>query len=77
MNKELETYYDAQFDLFIQPGWKDFLEDVEKLKTNLPTVEQLDSEKALYKVKGQLDILNWVLQRKQLVELEYEDLTNN
>lgn len=71
---ELNRYYEAQFDLFAEPGWEDFIEDVKKVKESLPTIEQINTEAQLNFVKGQLDILKWILQRKDLVARAYDEL---
>jgi hypothetical protein len=73
MDRQLEKYYEAQFDLFLTQGWKDFTEDVKRLKESLPTIEQVSPENLRF-VQGQIDILNWLLDRKNLVETAYKDL---
>lgn len=75
MNKELQKYYEAQFDMLSSDGWKDFLDDTKNLKESLPTVEKISTLEQLKYVQGQLDILNWLLERKKLIESAYEELT--
>lgn len=74
MTPELQAYYEAQFDLFVERGWEDFIEDVQGVKAALPTIEQISTEAQLHYVKGQLDIIKWVLQRRELIGKAYEDL---
>jgi hypothetical protein len=74
MDKELERYYESQFDLFLETGWKDFLDDVKRAKEALPKLKEIKGAEQLSFVQGQLDILDWVLERKNLVETAYKDL---
>ena len=55
MTPDLQKYYENQFNLFIQEGWK---------------------EQSLFFRKGQLDILDLLLQRKTMCEKTYEELIN-
>jgi hypothetical protein len=77
VDKELEKYYEGQFDLFTQPAWKDFLDDVGKLKDSLPTIKNVSGVEQLKFVQGQLDILDWILDRKNLFETAFKSLTEN
>lgn len=74
MDKELEQYYEAQFSLFLEAGWIDFLKDVERLKSSLPKLKEIKGAEQLSFVQGQMDILDWVIERKNLVETAYKDL---
>lgn len=73
MDKQLELFYENQFELFLKQGWKDFLEDVKTL-INTMTLETVNNEQELYFRKGQKDCLNWVLQRQGLISESYEQL---
>lgn len=73
MTKELEKFYENQFGLFLNEGWKDFMEDVKNLITTM-TIETVNNEQELYFRKGQKDILNWILQRQGLISDSYEQL---
>jgi hypothetical protein len=74
LDKELEKYYENQFDLFLHVGWKDFLEDAQRLKDSLPGISQIKGVEQLEYTKGQLDILDWLLGRKKMVDDAYEAL---
>jgi hypothetical protein len=74
VDKELEKYYEAQFSLFLEPGWKDFLEDIQRAKDALPKLKEIKGAEQLSLVQGQLDILDWILERKNLVETAYKDI---
>ena len=76
MDKALQEYYEARFDMMSSKGWKDFIEDVEIVANSYDNVLAIDSEKDLYKKQGQLDILNWVLNLKHESERAWEELNN-
>lgn len=76
MEKSLQLYYDQQFDLFIQPGWKDLLEDFERLKASINDLSAVKTPDDLWYRKGQLDILDLLINRKKTCEEVYEGLQN-
>ena len=55
-------------------GWADLLEDFQKLKSNLNDLSTVADAQQLFYRQGQLDILNLVLQRKEMCEKVYEEL---
>ena len=74
MDKELQEYYEARFDMMSSKGWKDLLIDVEKMieeRNNLMATKSLEE---LNLRKGQLDVLYWIKTLKQLSEESWEQL---
>ena len=76
MSPDLQRYYEDQFDLFSRPGWKDLLEDFENIKKSINDISTVPDQQALFFRKGQLDILDLLLQRKTMCEKTYEELLN-
>lgn len=76
MDKALQEYYEARFDMMTSKGWKDLLEDVEIIIKSYSNVLAIDNEKELYKRQGQLDILLWLSNLKQESERAWEELNN-
>ena len=81
MEQSLQQYYENQFTLFIQPGWTDLVEDLQRLKDSINDLSLVTDTQDLYFRKGQLDILELILRRKQTCEevhkqLEEEDETD-
>ena len=76
MDQELRKYYEDRFTMMVTPGWKDFIEDVEKLVTQYNNINTVDDEKQLQKRNGQLDILNWILTLKQVSQETFDELEN-
>ena len=76
MTPDLQQYYENQFSLFIQPGWRELLEDFEGIKKTINDLSTVADEQTLFYRKGQLDILDLLLQRKAMCEKTYEELLN-
>ena len=73
-DQDLQQYYEEQFSMFSTIGWKDFTEDLQNLYDavyDLNTVENLET---LFFRKGQLDILNLILERKKTYEAAWEEV---
>jgi len=47
MTPELEKYYTDRFDMMSTEGWKDLMEDVDKIIASLNNISTIDSEKDL------------------------------
>lgn len=77
MDKALQEYYEARFDMMSTQGWKDFIEDVEKIVEAYDKVLDIRDAEELWKRKGQLDILNWVLNLKRESEAAWEELNGS
>ena len=74
MEQSLAKYYENQFTLFIQPGWADLVEDLQRLKDSINDLSLVTDTQDLYFRKGQLDILELILRRKQTCEEVYKQL---
>ncbi len=75
MNKELQQYYEDRFTMFTTKGWKDLVEDIEKIKKSIK-IEDIQDEKTLFARKGELRIMNWLINLKQVSEQAHQDLQN-
>jgi len=73
MDRELQTYYEERFGMMGSQGWTQFLEDIQAIKDTI-SIEGLASAEQLWFAKGQLDIINWVLNLKVASEKAYEEL---
>ena len=76
MDKELQEYYEARFDMMSTKGYKDLLADVEVMieeRNNLMATQSLEDLKFR---KGQLDVLHWIRTLKKLSEEAWEQLNN-
>ena len=76
IDKDLDKYYSDRFTLFMQQGWKDFIEDMETLKEPLLNIKSLKTQDELQFRKGQLDILDWVLSLQYMSHKAYKELSD-
>ena len=74
MNKELQTYYEERFSTMATEGWRDLMEDVERMIEPLNNIATIADEKSLQYRKGELSILTWLQTLKQVSERAFEDL---
>lgn len=74
MDKELQVYYEETFSMMATKGWSLLMEDFQALKASLNDLSTVTDTQTLYFRQGQLDILNLVLQRKEICEKSYEEL---
>ena len=75
MDKELQEYYENRFTMFTTKGWKDLVEDIEKIKNSIK-VEDIPDEKTLMVRKGELKLMNWLLSLENISKEAYKDLEN-
>jgi len=76
LDKELQEYYEARFDMMSTKGYKDLLTDVEVMideRNNLMATQSLED---LNFRKGQLDVLHWIRTLKKLSEEAWEQMNN-
>lgn len=74
IDRELENYYTARFDMMASRGWTDLIEDLEKIAQVSKDLDRCNSVEDLYYAKGQLDILNFIFKLKESSEDAYEEL---
>jgi hypothetical protein len=74
MNKELQTYYEERFSMMATEGWKELLEDIDNMIEPLNNISTIEDERSLQFRKGELSILTWLKNLKEVSERAYEDL---
>ena len=74
MNPELQKYYEERFSTMSTQGWIDLMEDVDKMIEPLNNILTIADEKSLQFRKGELSILIWLKNLKQVSERAFEDL---
>ena len=55
-------------------GWKDLMEDVDKIIVSLNNISVVSDEKDLQFKKGELSILTWLVNLKEISERAYEEI---
>ena len=74
MSPELQKYYEERFSMMSTQGWIDLMEDVDKMIEPLNNISTIADEKSLQFRKGELSILIWLKNLKQVSERAFEDL---
>jgi len=75
MTPELQKYYEDRFSMMATEGWKDLVEDIDNMIYALNNISVIESESQLQFKKGELSILTWLKNLKQISERAYEDLS--
>jgi hypothetical protein len=74
MTPELQKYYEDRFSMMATEGWKDLVEDIDNMIYALNNISVIESESQLQFKKGELSILTWLKNLKQISERAYEEL---
>lgn len=65
-DKEFEDYRNMMFDLFLQPGWKQFIEDCQGAADRIK-VENISSTEEFWKCKGEKEQLNRIINLEEML----------
>ena len=76
MKPELEKYYSERLLMMGSQGWKDLMEDMEAMRKATDTLSSVTDEKSLDFRKGELSIINWMLNIRDMSIKAYEELQN-
>ena len=74
MNPELQKYYENRFSMMATDGWRDLVEDIDNMVNALNNISVVQDEKDLQFKKGELSILTWLKNLKEVSERAYEEL---
>ena len=74
MTPELQKFYENQFSMMATEGWKDFMEDVQKVLNSYDKLSSVTETHSLDFRRGQLDILTWLLGLRTAYEETYDQL---
>jgi hypothetical protein len=74
MTPELQKYYEERFSMMATEGWKELLEDIDNMIEPLNNISTIEDERSLQFRKGELSILTWLKNLKEVSERAYEDL---
>ena len=76
MDLELEKYYDARFDMFAHPAWKDLMVDVEAMLKATDNLSGVTPDNLRFK-QGEVSIMRWLLSLSDTSEKAYEQLKDD
>lgn len=74
MDKDLEKYYEEQFSMFMTQGWKDFMEDIEKMLDATDRIQGVANDRELQFRLGELSILKLIANRQEMANRTYNEL---
>ena len=74
MTPELQKYYENRFSMMATDGWRDLVEDIDNMVNALNNISVVQDEKDLQFKKGELSILTWLKNLKEVSERAYEEL---
>lgn len=72
MERELQDYYEDRFSMFASKGWRELIEDVQKLEQAVNTLDSATTADMFHFRKGQLDMIRWVLNLEAVCRDEYD-----
>jgi hypothetical protein len=76
VDKDTQDYFDRYFDLFASQGWKQFIEDMEDNRTLMSDLLTIKDANDLYYRKGQLEVLNRIVNFQLAIENAYKEVTD-
>ncbi len=71
MSPEDDKYYEAYFDIFVQPGWKQFISELKEIFDSY-RIEDISDNDQLNLVKGERQILQRILNFENGIRMHYE-----
>jgi hypothetical protein len=74
MDKELEKYYEAQFVMFGEQGWRDFVHQVSEMLVATNSIAGIEDAKALHYRQGECSIMEWVISWENMVREAHKQL---
>jgi hypothetical protein len=77
MDKKLQSYYENRFSMMATDGWQDLIEDAQAMFNSLNHVLSIQNETDLMVKKGQLDLLQWLINLKPASEQAYDQLISD
>jgi hypothetical protein len=72
MDKELEKYFSAYFDMFRTEGWKQLMVELREDKNSVDSIAHTVDAQDLYTRKGQLGVLSSLLSMEDRIETTHK-----
>lgn len=76
MNQAEELHFNNYFSLFRQVGWKQLIEELKNNATNISNVNSIKDGDDLNFRKGQLDVIQSLLNFEQTINIAHEDASD-
>lgn len=76
MDRILQKYYEDREVMTSSQGWKDLMEDTQKILEATDSLEGVTSIEQLYFKRGELSIIKWLLSLKETSDQAFKELKN-
>ena len=76
MAKTDQQFLEDRLGMTETNGWLDFIDDLKNLEESIAKLDSINSEKDLWETKGQLRVLNWIINLENAANLALEELQN-
>lgn len=73
---ELRDFYERRFQLFLDPAWQELIEDLTDLGKGVGDITRCDDLADLWYKRGQMDMINYLINLEELTKQSYEELDN-
>lgn len=77
LTKEEDEYYNNYFDMFNSKGWQQLVEELNVNLVNVNSVQATKDVNDMYFRKGQLNVLNSIVNLDDSIDAAYKDATEN
>ena len=74
MTPELQKYYESRADMMQSDGWKDLITDLKQMREATDRLSIVKSNEDLWLRKGELSIIDWMLNLQDMSEKAYQQL---
>jgi len=74
MAKTDQQFLEDRLGMTETNGWLDFIDDLKNLEESIAKLDSINSEKDLWEIKGQLRVLNWIINLENAAHLALEEL---
>jgi len=75
ISQELQRYYEDRAVMMTSQGWRDLMEDVQKMLDASDTLAGVTADNLRFK-QGEISVMQWLITLKETSEQAYEGLTN-
>lgn len=77
LTKEEDEYYNNYFDMFNSKGWQQLVEELNVNLVNVNSVQSTKDVDDMYFRKGQLNVLNSIVNLDDSIDAAYKDATED
>jgi|TARA_R100001530_G_scaffold28300_2_gene22385 hypothetical protein len=72
-----QEFLEKRLDLFNSDAWSLFMEELTTMATSLENIQTIDDEKTLFLRRGQVEILNMIVNLEETTKLALDQLELN